>query len=263
MHRLWTLLFGAAAVFAVGIFFWAAGKSGYWFPENVSVIGVDIDHLYWVITWITGITFVVVMVLFLWFLWKYGDERRPGKAVFTHGNHTLETVWTAVPAAILVFIAVYQYGAWKEAKFRSHMPDSPLHARVLAGQFEWRIRYPGPDRELYTDDDVEQVNLLHAWKDQDIVLQLESRDVLHSFFVPAARMKQDMVPGMKQNMWFQITRAGEYEIACAELCGWGHYKMKGHLIVHETKADFDRWYQEALGRQNADQRDPSIWERGE
>lgn len=262
MHRFWTLLFALAGVFAVGIFFWAAKQegSGLWFPENVSVVGVEIDKLFWVIMWITGITFVLVMGLFVWFLWRYGGPQ-PGKAVFTHGNHTLETVWTAIPAAILVFIAVYQYGTWKDAKFKSHAPDSPLHARVLAGQFEWRFRYPGADGQLNTADDLEEVNLLHCWKGQDVVLQLESRDVLHSFTIPQARVKQDTVPGMKQRQWFTITKAGTYEIACQELCGWGHSKMKGHLIVHETKAEYDRWFETARARQNADQQDPNVWEK--
>lgn len=261
MHRIWTVLFALAAAFAIGMFVWASGRTALWFPENVSPLGDRIDHLFWVIFGITAATFLVVEALFVGFLWKYGDGAAPGKGAFVHGNAKLEAVWTAVPAGILVFIAVYQYDTWKEAKFASRAPRAPLHARVLAGQFEWRFTYPGADGQLDTPDDLEEVNVLHAVKDQDVVLRLESRDVIHSFFVPQLRLKQDAVPGMTQKVWFRARAAGEYDIACAELCGWGHYKMRGRLVVHGSQFEYEAWFRDAQARHRADLKDPSIWER--
>ncbi|HEX9793516.1 MAG TPA: cytochrome c oxidase subunit II [Planctomycetota bacterium] len=268
MNKFWIFLFALVPLGVLGIYFWAHAQGGaLWFPAGISEMGEDIDRLFWIILGLTGTIFFGVEALFLWFLFKYDGKGRDGQAVkYTHGNHRLETLWTVIPAGILVFLAVFQFKTWKEIKFRSNAPDVPLHARVTGGQFEWRFRYPGADGRLDTPDDLEAVNVLHVWKDRDIKLQLESRDVVHSFFIPAVRIKQDLVPGMKQLMWFKVTHTdGQpapdlHEIACAELCGWGHYKMKGRLVVHETEADYRAWLTQALAKQNADQADLGIVE---
>jgi cytochrome c oxidase subunit 2 len=272
MKRLWVLLFATVPIFSIGMFFWAAGAPrGHWLPENITPAGKEIDHLFWVILGITGVTFVIVQVALLYFMWKYGGKDDPGKGKFTHGNHKLETVWTIIPAAILAFIAFYQFGAWQDIKFLNKAPATTIHARVLGGQFEWRMRYPHRDvvsdlstsnEELWRGGELEMVNELHAWKNQPVLLRIQSRDVLHSFYIPATRIKQDLVPGMeKQVMWFTPTESGEYEIACAELCGWGHYKMKGKFVVHENEAEFNDWYARAMAAQNADQTDEEVAQR--
>ena len=115
-------------------------------------------------------------------------------------------------------------------------------------QFEWRLRYPGNDGQLGTPDDVHLVNDLHVPIDEEIVIAIKSDDVLHSFFLPNLRLKQDVVPGMKQFVWFTAQREGTFDIVCAELCGWGHYKMKGRLTV-ESREDFDRWMAEKYEQQ--------------
>ena len=92
----------------------------------------------------------------------------------------------------------------------------------------------------------ELVNDLHLPINEEIVLKIKSQDVLHSFFLPNLRVKQDVVPGMKQFVWFRANKAGVYDIVCAELCGWGHYKMRGRLTL-QSRADFDRWLQQAQG----------------
>ncbi len=269
MRYFWIALFAIVPLAVVACFLYAAAHGdGLWFPENVSSIGREIDRLFWLIFAITGAIFLGVQLVFLYFLWKYGRREDPGRRpVFTHGNQRLETVWTIVPAGILFFLAIFQLDTWKRAKFTTMAPDAPLHARVTAGQFEWRFRYPGADGRLDTPDDLEQVNILHVWKGQDVKLQLESRDVLHSLFIPAVRLKQDLVPGMKQPYWFRVVTTDDdpstpdvHEIACAELCGWGHYKMRGKLIVHETEEEFRRWFAEALRRQNADTEDLGLVE---
>ena len=178
-----------------------------------------------------------------------------------HGSHTLEVVWSILPAATLLFIAVYQMNAWADAKMRRPMlpgsdnvmgteddiPKPPL-VEVTGRQFEWRLRYAGEDGELYTADDIFDVNDLHLPVDEEIVVQIKSEDVLHSFFLPNLRVKQDLVPGMKQFVWFKATETGIYDIVCAELCGWGHYKMKGQLTI-TSRAEFDRWLQDAYRAQ--------------
>ena len=126
---------------------------------------------------------------------------------------------------------------------------------VVGRQFEWRLRYPGRDGTLGTPDDLFLVNDLHVPADEDFLVQLKSMDVLHSFFIPNLRIKQDAVPGMKIPVWFKATENGEYDIVCAELCGWGHYKMKGRVTV-ESRADFERWLEKMYAQQEATQPEP-------
>ncbi|KAA3606111.1 MAG: cytochrome c oxidase subunit II [Planctomycetota bacterium] len=262
MNKFWIALFATVPIMAIAFFLIGMSKgNGLWLPVNITSIGEEIDHLFWVILALTGVTFFGVEAVFIWFLIKYGGDKNPGKGIYSHGNPKLETIWTIIPAGILVFLALYQYDTWKDAKFKVNAPsqDQPVHARVTGGQFEWRLTYPGADGQLDTADDLEQVNVLHVVKNEPTRLQLRSRDVLHSFFIPAARLKQDLVPGMpNQQMWFTVihtdddpSQADVHEIACAELCGWGHYKMRGFLKVHETREQFEAWFQDALAKQNA------------
>ena len=152
--------------------------------------------------------------------------------------------------------------AWADAKMRrpvlSAGPDGvegtaddvlrPPLAEITARQFEWRIRYAGPDEKLGTPDDVYTVNDFHFPVDEEVVIELKSMDVLHSFFLPNLRIKQDAVPGMKQYIWFRGNKAGTYDLVCAELCGWGHYKMRGKIFVEDRKT-FDRWLAQKYAEQ--------------
>jgi cytochrome c oxidase subunit 2 len=129
-----------------------------------------------------------------------------------------------------------------------HRPAAPPIAEVTGRQFEWRVRYAGVDQVLGTRDDVFTVNDLHVPKGEDVVIIIKSQDVLHSFFLPNLRVKQDVVPGMKQAVWFRALEEGSFDIVCAELCGWGHYKMKGRITV-EDRSVFDQYLARALAEQ--------------
>ena len=162
-------------------------------------------------------------------------------------------VWTIIPAATLLFLAIYQMNAWADVKMRR--PAMSPTVEVVARQFEWRLRYPGRDGTLGTADDLFLVNDLHLPIDEDVLVQLKSMDVLHSFFLPNVRIKQDAVPGMKIPVWFKAREAGEFDIVCAELCGWGHYKMKGR-VTFEPRADFEAWLERKYAEQGATQPPP-------
>jgi cytochrome c oxidase subunit 2 len=217
---------------------------------------------------------------------------RPVTAVI-HNEHRLEQAWTFIPAAILLFIAFAQIGTWEEIKYQSRMlepGEHPQYIEVSARQFEWRVRYPSASTMgLLTDpkaaenfsnspqiDDIHVVNEVHTWKDQKVMVFLKTRDVIHSFYFPNLRLKQDALPGKTIPVWFRAVesntvRQGDrwvdgdgidettgkpkdptkvWELACAELCGWGHYKMVGKLYVHETQADFLEWLKSAQAQQN-------------
>jgi cytochrome c oxidase subunit 2 len=162
-------------------------------------------------------------------------------------------VWTIIPAATLLFLAIYQMNAWADVKMRRPAIDPTVE--VMGRQFEWRLRYPGRDGTLGTADDLFLVNDLHLPVDEDVLIQLKSMDVLHSFFLPNLRIKQDAVPGMKIPVWFKAKETGSYDIVCAELCGWGHYKMKGRVTV-VSRADFDAWLERKYAEQGTTQPSP-------
>jgi len=211
-----------------------------WLPENVSTYGKDIDRLFYIIYYITGTTFLLVTGALVVFLILY-RQREGRRATYVHGNTTLEIIWTIVPAIILVVLSFMSQASWGHIKGR--MPPSDVHVQVTAKQFNWEILYPGPDGKIGTADDLQIENELHVPVGKVVRVTLKAKDVIHSFFLPNLRLKQDAVPGREIQAWFEATKPGRYELPCAELCGFGHSGMLGHLTVH-TADDYDKWVKE-------------------
>lgn len=219
-------------------------------PEGISTYAGDIDLLFNVILWITLFFFVLTEGLLVYFMLKY--RARPGaKSKHEHGNHALELAWTFIPGLILFCLAVFQTGTWGDVKFKGSMPadDDPnaVVVQVLALQFEWNFRYPGPDREFGTEDDIIKRGELHVPAGRPIIVKLQTKDVLHSFWLPNVRLKQDLLPGQTIKQWFEIlpreSYPATYSVVCAELCGNLHTTMKGSLVVHDDPG-FDAWLTE-------------------
>jgi cytochrome c oxidase subunit 2 len=139
-------------------------------------------------------------------------------------------------------------GVWSQV--RGTPPPEDLAIEITAEQFAWNIRYPGGDGRLNTPDDILTINQLHLPVDQTVLIHLKSKDVIHSFFVPQFRVKQDAVPGLTGRLWVAATKTGNFEIACAELCGLGHYRMRGFLTI-EPPAAFQLWLAQQLAQQQA------------
>lgn len=250
LFRLWSLLFCGVPVLATVTFLMAA--NGVWpleacpLPPSFSTAGEAIDRLYYGIHILAVVVLVGTLSAIGYVVWRFDHRRRPdAKAKFFSHNAALEFAWTLIPGIILVLLAFYQLDAWAENKMVRPTVSidgkdeavAPL-VLVTAKQFGWEFRYPGFDGLLKTADDLYVEGLLVLPHDEDVVLQLESRDVIHSFFVPELRLKQDVVPGLEQFAWFNSKQTGEVDILCAELCGWGHYKMKATLrIVSRTEFD--------------------------
>jgi cytochrome c oxidase subunit 2 len=211
----------------------------HWFPEGVSTYAADVDSIFMLILWITGIIFVLVETTLLIFVFRY--RHRPGRrALHIHGDNRLEVVWTLIPFMIVVGIAAVSVGPWMRLRNPDRFPPPGLQVEVTAKQFEWNVRYPGPDGQLGTTDDFTSRNTMQVPVNRPVHVMLQAEDVIHSFFLPAMRVKQDAVPGMQIPIWFEATEVGEYVIGCAELCGLGHYRMRGTLQVVDALA-FDRW----------------------
>jgi cytochrome c oxidase subunit II len=213
-----------------------------WLPEDVSTFGPDIDSLFYLIYYITGVAFILVTLLMIWFLikYRYSDARR---ATYTHGNTTLEIIWTVIPAAIFIALSFMSVSTW--ARVKRSAPASDFELGVTGKQFNWEIAYPGPDGKLGTDDDVKFDNDLHVPVNKVIRVHLTSRDVIHSFYLPNLRLRQDAVPGRTILVWFEATKPGKYELPCSQLCGFGHSGMKGWLYAH-TPEEYQKWAAENL-----------------
>ena len=219
-----------------------------WLPENVSTFGKDVDNLFVAIYWITAIAFLGVIITLVVFIIKYRFQEGR-RAEYIHGHTTLEVVWTIATAVIVFGLAMFSLPQWNRIKSPSKFPENPdVVVQVTAKQFNWEMLYPGPDGEFSTEDDVELENMLHVPVNKVVAVRLTSKDVIHSFFVPQTRLKQDALPGRFINIWFEVTKPGTYEIPCAELCGFGHSGMLGYLTVHTDDA-YAEWVKEKWSKQ--------------
>jgi cytochrome c oxidase subunit 2 len=211
-----------------------------WLPEAVTTTAPAIDRIFYAVLWITGIVFVLVQATLLVFLVRY--RHRPGRAAtYIHGHQLIEVIWTVIPTLILVTLACYNQQVWSQV--HGTPPPEDLQVEITGEQFAWNIRYPGPDGAFGTPDDVTTINQLHLPVDRTTLFHIKSKDVIHSFFVPQFRVKRDAVPGITGRLWVQPTATGSYEIACAELCGLGHYRMRGFLTIEPPDA-FQAWLEQ-------------------
>jgi len=202
-----------------------------WLPENVSLLGGKVDFLSYVVLAITGAVFVVVEVALIAFLILY--RRREGRAAtYTHGNRAVEIVWTLVPAVILVALGYVSQATLLEMRGGQAYAGEPLEVEVEGEQFAWNVRYLASG--------VTALNRVRIPVNRLVRVTLSSKDVIHSFYLPNLRVKQDALPGMRTNLLFQAVKTGTYDIACAEFCGLAHYRMKGFLTVMEP-AEFEGW----------------------
>jgi cytochrome c oxidase subunit 2 len=224
----WAWFFGVVLM-ATFLIWFVSPFYGWWLPENVSSYGREIDNLFYIILGLTGFFFVLTEVVMVYAMARF--SYRPGeKSTYTHGSHRLELLWTAVPAAILLFIAFTQIRAWEGIKYRSRMPNPDLTLTVTARQWEWRMRYSAqPDAFRYDEadlkdrvakerqarawaespqiDDVHLTNEIHCWRGANVKVWLRTVDVLHSLTIPNLRIKQDTLPGKTIPMWFKATKS--------------------------------------------------------
>ncbi len=211
-----------------------------WLPENVSTFGDEIDALFYFIYYLTGAVFILVTVLMVLFLILY-RHREGRRAVYSHGNTALEIAWTVIPAIILLVLSFMSVATWANVKIKA--PPTDFRLQVVGKQFNWEIIYPGRDGKFGTKDDFKIDNEIHVPVNKVVHINLTARDVIHSFFLPNLRLKQDAVPGRDILVWFEATKVGKYELPCAELCGFGHSGMVGWLYV-DTPEDYEKWAKE-------------------
>jgi len=215
-------------------------------PPATSTCAAEIDALFLMIALVVGRWMAATLAVLGWLLWKANGRGR-GRVPFA--AEAREILWIVV-AAVGVFVsglAIALRGQRLWELLVSAAPPNAWSSRGVARQFAWTVLHPGPDGELGTADDIELQNELHVPVGQAVEVRLRSRDVVHSFFLPTVRLKQDVLPGTEVRRWFVPTEVGTFPIACAELCGFGHYRMGGRLVVHAA-SDYREWLSVAGGR---------------
>src|SRR5712671_2665991 len=263
------LAFAALMLVLILVSIWLFIARPWWFPELASVRGGEIDGDFSAVLIVTGIAFIGVQGTLGYFVARYGT-RGTERAGYWHDNPKAEAgllIGTAVIMTVLVFMG---QRVWANIYF-TDAPPGTLEVQVTGQQFAWKFHYAGPDGvfgrtdpKLISQDDSNPIGLdrrdpaakddviaveMHAVVNQPVKVRLRSKDVIHSFFLPRMRYKQDAVPGMAILIWYTPTQTGKFEIACAELCGNGHYRMRAFLFVEKTEQDLNNWLKQQLAEQ--------------
>ncbi|GGG29554.1 cytochrome c oxidase subunit II [Pontibacter amylolyticus] len=234
-----------------------------------SVHGAWTDSLFWTTMIVIGIVFVITQILLFWYSYKYQhkDEKR---AYYYPHNNKLEIVWTMIPAVVMALLVFAGWKTW--TNITSAAPADSVVIEVMGKQFSWLVRYPGPDGKLgeanvHLIDATNEIGVdfsdpnsmddfmpreIHVPKGKPVHLKIRSRDVIHSVFLPHFRVKMDAVPGMPTKFWFVPTKTTaevrtetgnpdfNFELACTEICGRGHFAMRFILVVDEPE-EYEEW----------------------
>jgi len=237
-----------------------------WLPPDYSAHGYQVDNLIIAVHWLMLILFIFWGAFFLFVLFRFRASRNP-KASY-HGMQSHWSTWSETGIALIeiVLLVGFSIPAWSRWASREPAAAGADEVRIVAEQFAWNAHYAGPDGKFgrsdpklvsstnpigldLTDpdakDDVVSINNLHLRVNRPVIIHVTSKDVIHSFKLPVMRVEQDAIPGMDVPIHFTPVRTNQgdrWEIACAQLCGLGHYRMRGQLYV-DSAADFQKWLQ--------------------
>jgi cytochrome c oxidase subunit 2 len=210
------------------------GSLGFFFPDGASTTAGSVDALYFFLVAVSVFFGLLIAALLVAFAIKYrrrSDDERPA---LIHGSLPLELTWTLIPAGIVLIIFLWS----AEVFFTLHrVPKDAMQVHVVGKRWMWKLQHVTGQREI---------NELHVPVGVPVKLTLTSEDVIHSFFVPAFRVKKDAVPGRYNTIWFEATKPGRYHLFCAEYCGTKHSGMIGWIHVME-RAQFQAWLAGSAG----------------
>src|ERR1700692_1045422 len=198
------------------------------FPEAASAIASSVDYLYFYLTAVTIVMTAVIFAAVFFFALKYRRRSEDEVPPPIHGSLKLEIAWSVIP--FLVMLTFFWWGA--QIFFANASPPADaMDVYAVGKQWMWKVQYPEGPREI---------NELHVPVGRPVKITLASEDVIHSFFIPAFRVKHDVVPGHYDDIWFTATKTGRYHIFCADYCGTEHSGMIGWVTVMEPAA-FEKW----------------------
>jgi len=249
-------------------------------PVMASSHGHEIDMMIFLTHVLMLFLFIGWGIFFIYTLFRFRKGKNP-KANYTGvQSHFSTVIEVVVIVAEVILLVGFSIPFW--AKQVNAFPDRAdvIEVRINAEQFAWNIHYPGEDglfgntdmkffdkqsnpmgldpNDPIGKDDFTTINQLHLPIGKPVIIYLSSRDVIHSFSIPVMRVKQDIIPGVEIPTWFTPTKTGKWEIACAQLCGLGHYRMRGFLTVHNQE-DYDTWAQEQAAEAGGDEEYDDFW----
>ena len=202
-------------------------KDFQWWPDQASNFAPEVDSVFAYLMAVTVFFTVLIFVAIVYLALKY--RRRPGvRPTPVHTSHTLELTWTVIP--FLLCMVMFFWGAQVFVHMKTP-PSDAMQIDVVGKQWMWKVQHPTGKREI---------NELHVPLNRPIRLMMTSQDVIHSFYMPAFRVKQDVLPGRYTTQWFTPTKVGEYHLFCAEYCGTDHSRMIGKVVVMEP-SDYQEW----------------------
>ncbi|RMF71877.1 MAG: cytochrome c oxidase subunit II [Acidobacteria bacterium] len=204
---------------------------GFWMPQSASTTAPEVDFVFYFILAISAFFFVLIVALTALFVVRY--RARPGHSEQDSPTHNtaLELTWSIIPSILVLMMFWFGFKAYMD---QYNPPANAYEILVEAQKWNWSFQYPNG----YIDKD------LHVPAGTPVRLVLTSQDVIHSFFVPAFRVKKDVVPGRYNKVWFEATQPGSYVVFCTEYCGTGHSDMLAHVIVHPP-GEFEAWLEKA------------------
>ncbi len=198
------------------------------FPPSASTVASSVDGLYFFLVGLSVFFTVLIFALVVFFAIRFRARKDgPGAQQF-EGSMKLEIVWTVIPLIIVMFIFVWGTRVWFTLQ---HTPANAMQFYCTGKQWMWKLQHPTGQREI---------NTLHIPTGVPIELHMISEDAIHSFYVPAFRVKRDVLPGRYSSLWFEATEPGTYHLFCAEFCGLNHSKMIGWVIAMKPE-DYERW----------------------
>ncbi len=214
------------------------------FLTRASTYAADIDNLVLLVTVLVGVWFLIAEAVLFWLIIRWrAKEGQPAQYLTGKEKHIKKFI--NIPHYIIIFfdviIIVAAVLVW--VKIKQTLPPADETVRVVGRQWVWMFQHPGPDGRLDTPDDIKTTDDLHVQVDKTYHFELQSEDVLHSFFVPVFRLKQDAIPGRTITGWFKPTKTGTHDILCAEICGIGHGVMGGRIFI-ETPEQHAAWVAE-------------------
>jgi cytochrome c oxidase subunit 2 len=201
------------------------------FPESASTFAPEVDALFAVLVAFSAGLGTLLVVLILYYAIRYRRGSPAPRVGRRARNLWLEAAWTS--ATLVVAFGLFAWGAHLYAE-RETPPANALHIVAIGKQWMWKFQHPDGQREI---------NILHVPVGRPVLVELASQDVIHSLYIPAFRVKQDAVPGMTTNVWFEATRTGSFHLFCAEFCGTEHSAMQGRLVALSPE-DYARWLDE-------------------
>lgn len=197
-------------------------------PPAASTIAQGVDNLYYFLTGLTLFFTVLIFSMIFYFMIKYRRRSENDKPAETHENLSLELAWTIIPSIICVFTFIWASSLYVR---NARPPASATEIYVIGKQWMWQLQHPEGPREI---------NELHVPVGQPVELTMTSQDAIHDFYIPAFRVKKDVLPGRYTSIWFQPTEVGTYHLFCAQYCGTNHSEMIGWVYVM-TPDDYARW----------------------